>query len=312
MLRPNNTTSTIGFGLVGINGWDYVATQSLVYLRYCKLAIWPTDLVLDYGWLPVSDPATRFLGWGVWCVWGLVIALTLRWWTAIGIALVVIEVVLAPTTFVPMQDVIYDHRMYLPLAVVCIVSVLLAGIHVSSQQTIRLLPIGLLAGVVVFSVVTVLRIQDYSTAASLAHRDQERQPSNPRSYFRIAVNDQSLPLNQRVRAMESAIALSEKRQYFYAGTKYVWPRSFADAMLHAGASSEAGRWFAVALSNSETELQEAESLWSLAMIAARDGDQELASSLFQKAIGFETRIKGQIQLTHDAYRQSLEMSPLVE
>lgn len=103
----------------------YLLTQTHVILHYLRLCIWPFGLCLDYDW-PLVDGiaagavpgAALLLAFGA----GVVGAARRRAWAFPGLAFFML---LAPTSSVlPVADVAFDHRMYLPLY--CVV-VLLVG-----------------------------------------------------------------------------------------------------------------------------------------------------------------------------------------
>ena len=95
-------------------------------LHYLRLAFWPHPLVLDYGW-PVAQTVGEILP-------GAIVVGGLAWrrpsmpcwrgpaWGFLGAWFFLI---LAPTSSVmPLADLAFEHRMYLPLAAVVTVTVL--------------------------------------------------------------------------------------------------------------------------------------------------------------------------------------------
>ena len=103
----------------GFTRWNYLATQPGVILYYLRLSVWPSPLSLDHRWpiartwmsiLPPTVVVVILLGAMVWAwrkspAWGFVGA----WFFLI----------LAPTSsFIPLLDALYEHRMYLSLAAV--------------------------------------------------------------------------------------------------------------------------------------------------------------------------------------------------
>lgn len=66
----------------------------------------PTDLVLNYGWLPISRSSGPVLGWIAWLLIVIGILRYLRHPSDVGGLIVNCLLVLAPTSFIPMQDVI--------------------------------------------------------------------------------------------------------------------------------------------------------------------------------------------------------------
>ncbi|HUI06611.1 MAG TPA: tetratricopeptide repeat protein [Verrucomicrobiae bacterium] len=113
---------------IGRTWWEYLATQPGVILYYLRLSVWPAPLCLYHlwpmteTWMGIVPPAivvSILLGASVWAwrkspVWGFVGA----WFFLI----------LAPSSsFIPLQDALYEYRMYLPLAAV--VSVVVMGLY---------------------------------------------------------------------------------------------------------------------------------------------------------------------------------------
>jgi Flp pilus assembly protein TadD len=108
-------------------GWDgpmmplitrmqYMASECQVVLHYLRLVVWPAGQVFDYAWQPVGGfrdviPEALFCGWLVLSCGYLVIRRS-PWALPLAGALVC----LAPTsTLIPMEDLAFEYRMYLPL-----------------------------------------------------------------------------------------------------------------------------------------------------------------------------------------------------
>lgn len=114
--------ATVGFGTGSVSPWEYAVTQPGVILHYLRLVFWPNPLVLDYDWPVETNTALIVLQVGVLA--GLLIAAVwcLKKRPAIGFAGLAFFVVLSPTSsIVPIRDLAFEHRMYLPLACVLIV-----------------------------------------------------------------------------------------------------------------------------------------------------------------------------------------------
>lgn len=112
---------TPGAGLdVGIGPLEYLRTQLGVTWHYLRLLVWPVNQTIEYDWPVATDWWTSAvvvpaLGW-------IVILVMLVWlrhsgrsaaafW--LGLALLA----LAPSSSViPIADLVFEHRMYLPLA----------------------------------------------------------------------------------------------------------------------------------------------------------------------------------------------------
>jgi tetratricopeptide (TPR) repeat protein len=115
-------TSSSGTGNITFSPLDYWLTQPQVIIHYLTLSFWPSPLCIDYAW-PVAPLAkggpflvavALLLAATVYCLW---------WHPGIGFLLAWFFVILAPTSLMPLPDLAFDHRMYLPLAAVVVVTV---------------------------------------------------------------------------------------------------------------------------------------------------------------------------------------------
>ena len=118
-------SDSTGFGVKGFTPLAYAATEPGVILHYLRLAVWPVGLVLDYDW-PAVDSVAAIVPPAIviavllgLTIWGLVknkpAALLGAWFFGI----------LAPTsTFIPIRDAAFEHRIYLPLAAVIAIFVI--------------------------------------------------------------------------------------------------------------------------------------------------------------------------------------------
>lgn len=125
---PPTAAATVGFGFKGVTPAAYALSQPAVILHYLRLVVWPVGQCLDYGW-PVVDkvaeavaPGLVILALLVATVW----ALRRRRW--LGFAGAWFFVILSPTSsFIPIRDLAFEHRMYLPLAAVIVMALAGAG-----------------------------------------------------------------------------------------------------------------------------------------------------------------------------------------
>ncbi len=115
----------VGFSYKGITPWEYVLTQSGVLTRYLELSFWPNPLCFDYSWDAVHELAAGLVP-GLLILSLLGLAFLFYWKRpALGFLGVWFFVILAPTSsFVPIRDPLFEHRMYLSLAAVIAVGVL--------------------------------------------------------------------------------------------------------------------------------------------------------------------------------------------
>ncbi len=303
LTRPDDRFGTAGYDLVGIDAIAYIVSQPVVYLKYLQLTFFPVGQVLDYGWLPLTDPiwlVAGTIGW-IGLFGGCVYALRNR--LTSGFALASILAILAPTSFIPLTDLVFEHRFYLPLAFV-IGSVVVAIAQyadaplVKHQQRWRFAVVGLAC---VLSVLTVARNLDYSTHLSLLRNDYARQPGNPRTVHNLSHFDENRSPPARLALLEKAIEMSEQREYFYPGTKYKWSRELADELYLLGQLDAAKSWYQRVLPESHDELQRAEIEWSLALIATLNNDWNEAEHWFASCLARNTKIRPQVVETYNHY-----------
>jgi tetratricopeptide (TPR) repeat protein len=115
-----------GFGTPRVaSAWSYLISEPGVILHYLRLCFYPAPLCLDYAWPLATKIGAVLPGLSVVglllaaTIWGLVGG---RRWGFLGAWFLLI---LAPTsTFFPMGDLAFEHRMYLPLAAVVVAVVL--------------------------------------------------------------------------------------------------------------------------------------------------------------------------------------------
>ena len=130
------TRTTVGFGYKGITPLEYALTQPGVIVQYLRLSLWPNPLCLDYAW-PVARGAGQVILPAIVVL--LLLGATvfaLRWKPGLGFLGVWFFVILAPTSsFIPIRDPLFEHRMYLPLAAV--VTLVVIGGHAALASGAR-------------------------------------------------------------------------------------------------------------------------------------------------------------------------------
>jgi tetratricopeptide (TPR) repeat protein len=122
---PDVRHATVGFGYQGVTPLEYALTQPGVILHYLRLSVWPDPLCLDYQW-PVAETAGAIVPTVIVIVLllaGTGWALVRRPW--LGFVGLWFFVILGPTSsFIPIKDIAFEHRMYLSLAAVVVLGVL--------------------------------------------------------------------------------------------------------------------------------------------------------------------------------------------
>jgi tetratricopeptide (TPR) repeat protein len=114
-----------GFRLASVTPGQYALSQLGVILHYLALTFRPIGLCLDYDW-PVAK-TLRDIAPGAIVIGALLslTILTLVRWPTWGFAGAWFFVLLAPSSsFLPLKDLAFEHRMYLSLAAVSAVTVI--------------------------------------------------------------------------------------------------------------------------------------------------------------------------------------------
>jgi len=179
VLATSGRGGSAGFG--GPVTWsEYALLQCPAIVHYLRLAFWPGPLVFDYGILPATSvahvaPYAAFL-----C---LLVALTLiAVWrkSPVGILGAWFWMILAPSSsFVPVgTETMAEHRMYLPLIAVIVLTVLVLFRLLGER--------GLLPFLAVLAVglggVTAQRNNDYRTEFGLWSDTAKKRPDNARAH----------------------------------------------------------------------------------------------------------------------------------
>jgi tetratricopeptide (TPR) repeat protein len=206
--------TSAGFGLRGLTAWEYARSQPGVILHYLRLTLWPDRLCLDYGW-PVARTAAEILPPAV-VVAALVAAmlwgLARRSW--LGYCGAWFFLILAPTSsVVPLLDLAFEHRLYLPLAAVAVLAVL--GGHAALEAGCGRLGLdkrrrlwlagGLVAALaVVLGTLTQWRNEDYRDRLTMWADVVRKRPAHARAH-----NNLGLALISRGRRAEAARQFQE-------------------------------------------------------------------------------------------------------
>jgi len=172
--------------------WTYTRTQPCVILHYLRLSLWPTALCFDYAW-PAASTLGEILPGAV--VLGLLVAVTFwglvrrKGWSYLGAWFFLI---LAPTSSVlPLAEMAYEHRMYLPLAAIVLLVVAggyafweallprqaeASGRAMLARWTTPML--ALAAVLLALGNATVVRNRDYRSSLSFWKDTADKRPSN--------------------------------------------------------------------------------------------------------------------------------------
>jgi len=167
---------------------EYARTQPQVILHYLKLVFWPAPLVLDYGW-PV---APWFRAWPAAVAILVLVAATLwalRHHPRAGFVGVWFFLILAPTSsVVPLQDLAFEHRMYLPLAGI-VAGVVVGGYALLRGRAVATVPLAAVTLVVATALgaTTFARNRDYRSEVAIWSDTVSKRPTNARAQLSLGV-----------------------------------------------------------------------------------------------------------------------------
>jgi Flp pilus assembly protein TadD len=192
-MRVENQTVLIA----GLTPWRYAITQFGVIVHYLRLSFWPHPLVFDYLW-PLADRVSTVVPWVIVVlalagatVWAVLRGIWVGFWGAWFF------LILAPTSSViPIGDVVFEHRMYLPLAAVTVLVVVgghevmvVASRRLSVPDGIRRwAEVGLVLGAaIVLGHATIRRNEDYVSELAIYRDTVAKRPDNPRAHNNLGV-----------------------------------------------------------------------------------------------------------------------------
>ena len=174
---------TVGFHLKDRSVHDYALTQAhIITSHYLRLVFWPLPLVLDYNLAPVPSVLAAGLP-ALFTLFLLAATIFLyRRAPALAFPLAWFFLVLAPTSSViPVADLVFEHRMYLPLAGV--LALLVLPVALVRGKLLRVLVLAGLTGYVVFwGALTYDRNRDYESDLVIWSATVRKVPGNARAW----------------------------------------------------------------------------------------------------------------------------------
>lgn len=178
---------------------SYWMTQCQVILHYLSLALWPSNLTIDYGW----PGATFAEAWPA--VIAVMILLSLTMYFLLkrkpsGFLGACFFLILAPTSLIALPDLAFEHRMYLPLAALiplamsALAKAYVWGVNrlplrVLTQNTYSLNALMILAicFAMAYWLLTFQRNHDYRSAIAIWSDTVKKRPINFRGYHGLGL-----------------------------------------------------------------------------------------------------------------------------
>lgn len=178
---PSAAEHGAGFGFEGVTPLQYALTQPGVLVRYLKLTLWPSDLTLDYGWpvahswqeiVPPLAVIGALLAATVWALWRR---------PALGFLGAWFFLTLAPTSsFIPLADLAFEHRMYLALAAP--VALFVLGVWEAARAKVLIFLAAIAVVAVCLACATFARNRDYADEFTMWSDAAAKRPENARAH----------------------------------------------------------------------------------------------------------------------------------
>lgn len=201
VLLASPVNQTAGFAVQTIAPLDYFKSQFQVIVYYLRLALFPNALCIDYGWQK-AESVKQILPFAAMVV-GLQVATLWALWRRKGASFLGIwffGILSLTSSFMPFEDLIFEHRMYLPLAAIVTAVVLCAYVFAnqvmekfsSSVSSPKEIGYGaamlfLTTIVVLFGYLTAERNLDYQSEIAMWRDVIKKRPDNLRAYNNLGV-----------------------------------------------------------------------------------------------------------------------------
>ncbi len=104
-------------GLLQSGPLRYLTSQVTVLVTYLRLVLWPAGLSVDHDFMAVSPRSSYFWFCALLLITVLAVAVRLRTWSpSTSFLVLAFFIFLAPTSsLIPSADLMFEHRLYLPM-----------------------------------------------------------------------------------------------------------------------------------------------------------------------------------------------------
>ena len=295
-----------GFGTVAVTPWQYFRSQPGVLTHYLRLVVWPSPLCLDYGW-PVENRWLVGIVLPGMFIGGLFVASLLLAWrrSAAGFPGIAFFLILAPTSSImPIQDLAFEHRMYLPSAIVIAAAVVaLHGVRHRWLQPLDLaansgghgdgkfrplaaiaVALAVVACAVTLGLATIERNRDYHSAAHMWQDVLAKvlRRGRPAKHLHRVMANLGLELHKAGRTDEALEVFHEGLRIAPDSTAI--RANYAQALIDLKRFEEASEQLSRVL---EVEPRAPSFTHQAALVAAKAGQFDKAETLFRRAIASE-------------------------
>ena len=236
--QEHESAATAGFAMRDVSFAEFARSQPGVILRYLLLVAWPYGLVLDYGWQPAAGFAEIVLPALVLAagVGGALFAFRRQPRLAFLVHAFLLTL-LPSSSVIPLRDLAFEHRMYLPLAP--LLALLITGaaaafarLDLGPARSRRLATAATAVAVTVLGTLTIVRNLDYRSPIAMWTDVTEKRPDNARAFTNLAqaLLDE-LRTDQALAAARTALALdpNDADAHVHVGHAFAIHGRYADA-----------------------------------------------------------------------------------
>jgi Flp pilus assembly protein TadD len=211
----------------GVPVWTYLLNQAAILVDYLRLTVWPTNLVVLYGWpepLTLGDVLPQALAIVALLA---ITAVALVRAPRLGYLGAWAFVVLAPaSSIVPIAtEVGAERRMYVPLMALVVLAVL--GVNTVRSRVVRVAVLVLL--VTALGALTIRRNTEYASAITLAQTVVDRRPTAIAHHLLGEQYGLAGRAAEAERELRAAVALGTSRARFQLGTLLVDAQRWSEA-----------------------------------------------------------------------------------
>ncbi|MCM8775250.1 MAG: tetratricopeptide repeat protein [Candidatus Omnitrophica bacterium] len=282
-LPEDQTWGAAGFGLKEITPVRYLLTQSGVLLYYLRLAVWPHPLAFLYDWplaYHVHDVLGPLLGVGALfaiTMFGLFKKPRLGF---LGIAFFV--PFLPSSSFIPLNDLIFEHRMYLSLAPALTLLVLIpyaasnrfsrrtSWVAFHKQWVAKLF----FLAACIFSLLSIQRNGDYASHRGILEKNIRFAPGLAKLYVNLG------ELYMKEGAFQKAIEIYEKGLTMDPRSASLY-NNLGHALVETGSLKQAVKAYQKAV---ELRPQFPEALHNLGIALMKLGNMKAAESYYRQTL----------------------------
>jgi protein O-mannosyl-transferase len=264
-MRAAEAQGGLGFNVESVSKVEYALTETGVLIYYVRLTFWPRGMAIDYqSWPWTRTPSEAMPELAIVAGVLAVTTVLLFWRPAVGFVFAWFFLILIPTSsFMPIVDAVFEHRMYLSLASLAVGVVFIGDWLLRTIRLKVLRPVALTAAAVALSVLTLLRNEEYRSREGVWSVAVERMPESVRARANLA---QGLILEQRddevFPILERALELSptdptsiqnmaaayeqlgnfDGAAEYYGRLKIYYPAEWKHWRMHAATLLVLGRW----------------------------------------------------------------------